>query len=93
MQYFSYVCVLFIIGILDIDYFKQLNDCYGYIVGDYVLKKMIKKICSVLCDEDFLVCIGGEEFVIILFVCLGDEVMWVFKCICLMIEVMEVYYE
>ena len=93
MQHFSHTRVPFTIGILDIDHFKQLNDCYGHTAGDHVLKKMTKKIRSVLRDEDFLARIGGEEFAIILPACLGDEAMRVFKRICSTIEAMEVHYE
>ena len=69
----------FTIGILDIDHFKQLNDCYGHTAGDHVLKKMTKKIKGILREGDFLARIGGEEFAIILPACLGDEAMRVFK--------------
>lgn len=93
MQHFSHTRVPFTISILDIDHFKQLNDCYGHTAGDHVLKKMTKQIRSVLRDEDFLARIGGEEFAIILPACLGDEAMRVFKRICSTIEAMEVHYE
>lgn len=93
MQHFSHTRVPFTIGILDIDHFKQLNDCYGHTAGDHVLKKMAKQIRSILRDEDFLARIGGEEFAIILPACLGDEAMQVFKRICSTIEAMEVHYE
>jgi len=79
MQHFSHTRVPFTIGILDIDHFKQLNDCYGHTAGDHVLKKMTKKIKGILREGDFLARIGGEEFAIILPACLGDEAMRVFK--------------
>ena len=79
MQHFSHARVPFTIGILDIDHFKQLNDCYGHTAGDHVLKKMTKKIKGILREGDFLARIGGEEFAIILPACLGDEAMRVFK--------------
>ena len=93
MQHFSHSHVPFTIGILDIDHFKQLNDCYGHSAGDHVLKTMTKKIRSILREEDFLARIGGEEFAIILPACLGDEAMRIFKRICSTIEAMEVNYE
>lgn len=93
MQHFSQSRVPFSIGILDIDHFKQLNDCYGHTAGDYVLKKMAKHIRSVLRDEDLLARIGGEEFAIILPACLGDEAMRVFRRVCSSIESLEVHYE
>ncbi|MDN5542354.1 MAG: sensor domain-containing diguanylate cyclase [Acinetobacter sp.] len=93
MQHFSHARVPFTIGILDIDHFKQLNDCYGHTAGDHVLKKMTKKMKGILREGDFLARIGGEEFAIILPACLGDEAMRVFKRICSTIEAMEVHYE
>jgi len=53
--------------IFDIDHFKQLNDKYGHLAGDYVLKR----ICAVLKDkvlraEDVFGRYGGEEFIIVL---------------------------
>lgn len=52
------------LAILDIDDFKGINDKYGHLCGDFVLKsmaEMIKEICG-----DRIVCRwGGEEFVIV----------------------------
>jgi two-component system cell cycle response regulator len=50
---------------LDIDYFKHVNDTYGHDAGDKVLvqfTKILKEICR---ESDWLVRWGGEEFVII----------------------------
>lgn len=92
MQHFSHARVPFTIGILDIDHFKQLNDCYGHTAGDHVLKKMTKNPQCTAWPR-LLARIGGEEFAIILPACLGDEAMRVFKRICSTIEAMEVHYE
>lgn len=51
---------------LDIDYFKKVNDSYGHDVGDEVLKEYTKFIASYLRDVDIFSRIGGEEFIIIL---------------------------
>lgn len=52
--------------LLDIDYFKKYNDCYGYLVGDVVFVLVINIVKRVLvCDIDFILCWGGEEFVIV----------------------------
>jgi len=51
--------------LLDIDYFKQINDRYGHQVGDRVLAAMAKIIDSELRESDIFTRYGGEEFLII----------------------------
>ena len=51
---------------LDIDYFKRVNDIHGHGVGDTVLIEYTKLISSILRDSDVFSRIGGEEFMIIL---------------------------
>lgn len=52
--------------ILDIDFFKKVNDTYGHMAGDYVLQ-IIAGICqNVVRDLDTVARIGGEEFSILL---------------------------
>lgn len=52
--------------IVDIDNFKRINDTYGHLTGDAVLKAFSKKISGILRDSDFIGRIGGEEFAIAL---------------------------
>ncbi len=53
--------------ILDIDYFKRVNDTYGHDVGDFVLKECVRTLQeSYGKDNDFVARIGGEEFAVIL---------------------------
>jgi diguanylate cyclase (GGDEF)-like protein len=52
---------------IDIDYFKVLNDTYGHLTGDQVLKKVAAAIdCLTKRAGDFVARYGGEEFVVIL---------------------------
>ncbi|WP_195200723.1 sensor domain-containing diguanylate cyclase [Faecalispora jeddahensis] len=52
--------------IADIDYFKNINDTYGHIGGDVVLKRFTECLSSNLRPHDFLGRFGGDEFVICL---------------------------
>lgn len=52
---------------LDIDYFKQYNDTYGHIEGDYALKSVAKVLKRTLQrPSDFVFRLGGEEFGVLL---------------------------
>ncbi len=51
---------------LDIDFFKKINDTHGHPVGDIVLQALAKKIEKMLRKEDMLARVGGEEFAILL---------------------------
>ncbi|NND84818.1 MAG: GGDEF domain-containing protein [Acidimicrobiia bacterium] len=51
---------------LDIDHFKAVNDTYGHLAGDAVLKRVADEARSVLREGDVLVRYGGEEFMAIL---------------------------
>ena len=52
--------------ILDIDYFKKINDTYGHLAGDYALQSLAKICQGVVRDIDTVARIGGEEFAILL---------------------------
>lgn len=52
---------------LDIDYFKQYNDTYGHIEGDFALKSVAKVLKDTLQrPSDFIFRLGGEEFGVLL---------------------------
>ncbi|MFA6609844.1 MAG: diguanylate cyclase, partial [Candidatus Omnitrophota bacterium] len=50
---------------IDIDYFKSINDLYGHEFGDLVLKQFAVQLKSMVRRYDIVVRYGGEEFVII----------------------------
>jgi len=51
--------------LLDIDYFKKVNDTYGHKVGDEVLQNLSRIILETVRDSDIVARYGGEEIVII----------------------------
>ena len=55
-----------ILLILDLDFFKKVNDTYGHLVGDELLRQTATRLQSILRQEDILARFGGEEFCIVL---------------------------
>ena len=53
------------LALFDIDNFKNINDTYGHITGDFILKKLAS-IASTTLKDAFVCRYGGEEFVIVL---------------------------
>jgi diguanylate cyclase len=56
------LCVI----IADIDHFKKVNDTYGHIVGDNVLRIVSKTIKESIKGKDLIARVGGEEFALLL---------------------------
>lgn len=52
--------------LVDIDYFKRVNDTHGHLVGDQVLIGVATTLCGQLRDYDVVGRFGGEEFVVLL---------------------------
>jgi diguanylate cyclase (GGDEF)-like protein len=56
----------FAVILLDIDYFKQVNDHYGHLVGDQVLRGLAERVRANFRAVDTLARYGGEEFIFLL---------------------------
>ncbi len=52
--------------LLDIDYFKKINDSFGHPAGDHIIKETAKIITSTLRQSDLSARLGGEEYIILL---------------------------
>lgn len=52
--------------ILDLDHFKTVNDTYGHLIGDRVIKRVAAEIKGSIRDADIAARDGGEEFTVIL---------------------------
>lgn len=50
----------------DLDHFKEINDHYGHLAGDEVIKNFAANLQSTLRKSDFIFRFGGEEFLILL---------------------------
>ncbi len=62
LQGSSYAVIL-----MDLDYFKNINDSFGHDVGDEVLKSVAKILNTQISDNDIVGRFGGEEFILVLF--------------------------
>lgn len=56
------ICVMMI----DIDFFKAINDTHGHATGDHVLVETARQICAATRNSDVVFRYGGEEFVVVL---------------------------
>lgn len=56
----------FILVILDLDHFKNVNDTYGHLSGDLLLRGVASLLRESIKDRDYLGRFGGEEFIVIL---------------------------
>jgi diguanylate cyclase (GGDEF)-like protein len=56
----------FLVGLVDLDGFKPVNDIHGHAAGDRLLKEVSQRLTSVLFGECMLARIGGDEFALVI---------------------------
>ena len=54
------------VAVVDIDFFKAINDKYGHLAGDIVLRELCGRIRAVVRKDEVFARYGGEEFVVLL---------------------------
>lgn len=83
----------FALMMCDLDYFKSINDTYGHVVGDAVLKHFSNTLQQKLRKSDYIFRFGGEEFMILLPATGKDEALVLAQQICNTIAASEVVFE
>jgi len=61
------------IAMLDIDFFKKINDNYGHKAGDYILSEVAIILKKIVREKDIIIRFGGEEFLIFFYKLPNDE--------------------
>jgi diguanylate cyclase (GGDEF)-like protein len=52
--------------LLDIDYFRSINDGFGYLVGDMALRELCGRLRAIVRRDELLARFGGDEFALVL---------------------------
>jgi diguanylate cyclase (GGDEF)-like protein len=81
------------VAMADIDHFKSINDFFGHLAGDFVLKCISARLKQELRDSDMVARYGGEEFAIILPMTKLDEAFAAAERLRKAIEGMKIDYE
>lgn len=62
-------CDNYALLLLNLDYFKSINDTYGCFCGDKVLKEVASICKQIICEEDYCIRLGSDEFILFLSHC------------------------
>ncbi len=78
---------------LDIDDFKQINDSYGHIAGDKVLRELVNCMREILGPESIIGRYGGEEFLVLLSETSPEEAYLIAENLRMTVEKMRIYLD
>ncbi|MBE5911181.1 diguanylate cyclase [Pseudobutyrivibrio sp.] len=63
------------VEMMDVDFFKQVNDCYGHSKGDELLSAMGREFKELIDDKIFIARYGGDEFVVYYYDMTDEEIL------------------
>ena len=78
---------------MDVDHFKNINDTYGHMCGDYILKEIASVIKKYEKENDMVARYGGEEFVFVIHNISYDEFVILSEGLRVLIEKHDVKYQ
>ena len=78
---------------IDVDFFKRVNDRYGHLAGDEVLKTVARALSQGIRIEDILARFGGEEFVVLAREATSEAAMAVAERLRQLVEVAQTMWE
>lgn len=82
----TYPSVAATLLVLDLDFFKKINDTYGHEAGDIVLQQVSTIIAGGLRQRDLLARLGGEEFAVVLANCSHKESVHIAERLCALVR-------
>jgi diguanylate cyclase (GGDEF)-like protein len=80
---------IFSIALIDVDYFKSINDQFGHAVGDSALRSIVDMVLAKVRKYDYLGRFGGDEFLLILPSIDGRDSLAIVERLCQSIKVVE----
>lgn len=71
---------------IDLDYFKKINDSFGHLEGDTALRTFVKIMQKVFAENGIIIRMGGDEFVILIYNLSGSKIEALLNKMALLVE-------